>query len=433
MQALKVSENGRFLVHEDRSPFFFLADTAWRLFYKLNREDTDLYLEDRAAKGFNVIMPVVFDVRFGPNQYGHDAFEDDDPTRPNERFFEHVDYVVNRCEELGMYVGMLPNWGYIVTGVNPGGEYFLDAPLVNMANARQYGRFLGERYADKPMIWITGGDQNAGRSGDVFAEQAAGIAEGDGGRGLRTFHPTPPLSSSDAFHDADWLDFNMIQSGHLLDYPNHETIAGDYALDPPKPTVDGEPMYEEMPQFLRDGYPRADAWQVRKQAYWSVFAGAFGHAYGCNDVFMFWDPGGEEPTFGARTPWKIALQLPGSHMMTFVRRLIESRPFIERVPDQALIARVDREADAGHVLATRGADGGYAFVYTSHGFPVCVDMERLSGDGIRAAWFDPRSGVSEIIGEFPRQANRWFFPPKKGAGYDWVLILDDVARGFALP
>ena len=242
MQALKVSENGRFLVHEDGSPFFFLADTAWRLFYKLNRDDTDLYLDDRAAKGFNVIMPVVFDVRFGPNQYGHYAFHDNDPTRPNEPFFEHVDYVVNRCEELGMYVGMLPNWGYIVTGVNPGGEYFLEAPLVNMTNARQYGRFLGERYADKPMIWITGGDQKAGRSGEVFAEQAEGIAEGDGGRGLRTFHPTPPLSSSDAFHGADWMDFNMIQTGHLLDYPNHEIIAGDYALDPPKPTVDGEPM-----------------------------------------------------------------------------------------------------------------------------------------------------------------------------------------------
>ena len=433
MQSLKVSENGRFLLQEDGKPFFFMADTAWRLLYKLDREDTDIYLEDRAAKGFNVIMPVIFDIRFGSNQYGHDAFQDDDPTRPNEAFFEHVDYVVNKCESLGMYVGMLPNWGYIVTGMSPGGEYFLDEPLVDMSNARQFGRFLGERYRDKPIIWIMGGDQTATRKQDVFTAQAEGIAEGDGGRGLRTFHPNPPLSSSAAYHDADWLDFNIIQSGHMLDHPNNETIAGDYALDPPKPTLDSEPMYEEMPQFLRDGYPRADAWQVRKQAYWSLFAGACGHAYGCNDVFMFWNPGGEEPTFGARTPWKIALQLPGSHMMQFVRRLIESRPFMERVPAQELIMNVDREADAGQILATRGADGGYAFVYSSHGFPFTVDMEKLSGNVIRAAWYDPRSGVSEVEGEYPRQAGRTFTPPKKGDGYDWVLILDDSARGFDLP
>jgi hypothetical protein len=135
---------------------------------------------------------------------------------------------------------------------------------------------------------------------------------------------------------------------------------------------------------------------VRKQAYWSLFAGACGHAYGCNEVFMFWNPGGEEPTFGARTPWKIALHLPGSHMMNFVRRLVESRPFTERIPDQEMIMRVDRAADAG-----------YAFFYSSHGFHFTVDMEKLSDDLIRAAWYDPRSGVSESIASIPaRRAGR---------------------------
>lgn len=106
---LKVSDNGRFLLEEDGSPFFYLGDTAWRLLYKLDRGETDHYLADRAAKGFNVIQMVVLDTRFGPNQYGEHAFHDNDVTRPNEKFFEHVDYVVERCAELGMRVGMLPN------------------------------------------------------------------------------------------------------------------------------------------------------------------------------------------------------------------------------------------------------------------------------------------------------------------------------------
>ncbi|MBE3068735.1 MAG: DUF4038 domain-containing protein, partial [Planctomycetes bacterium] len=41
---LKVSANRRFLVHADGTPFFYLADTAWELFHKLEREEADRYL-----------------------------------------------------------------------------------------------------------------------------------------------------------------------------------------------------------------------------------------------------------------------------------------------------------------------------------------------------------------------------------------------------
>ena len=52
---LKVSDNHRFLVTEDGAPFFYLGDTGWELFHRLNREEADRYLENRAKKGFNVI------------------------------------------------------------------------------------------------------------------------------------------------------------------------------------------------------------------------------------------------------------------------------------------------------------------------------------------------------------------------------------------
>ena len=47
---LKVSENHRFLVYEDGRPFFYLGDTAWELFHRLNREEADRYLENRAGR-----------------------------------------------------------------------------------------------------------------------------------------------------------------------------------------------------------------------------------------------------------------------------------------------------------------------------------------------------------------------------------------------
>jgi hypothetical protein len=46
---LRVSENGRYLVKQDGSPFFYLADTAWGLFH-FNRDDLDHYLKTRAGQ-----------------------------------------------------------------------------------------------------------------------------------------------------------------------------------------------------------------------------------------------------------------------------------------------------------------------------------------------------------------------------------------------
>ena len=54
---LRVSENGRFFVKADGSPFFWMGDTEWALFH-LTREDAELYLKDRVAKRFTVIQAI---------------------------------------------------------------------------------------------------------------------------------------------------------------------------------------------------------------------------------------------------------------------------------------------------------------------------------------------------------------------------------------
>ncbi len=103
MYKLRVSDNHRFLVHEDGEPFFYLGDTAWELFHRLDREDAALLLQDRAAKRFTVIQAVVLAEYEGltvPNAYGHLPLLDNDPTRPNEAYFEHVDAIMAQAELL---------------------------------------------------------------------------------------------------------------------------------------------------------------------------------------------------------------------------------------------------------------------------------------------------------------------------------------------
>jgi hypothetical protein len=425
---LTVSENQRYLVHEDGAPFFYLGDTAWELFHRLNREDAEIYLRDRAAKRFTVIQAVALAEHGGltvPNPYGHLPLEANDPTRPVDAYFQHVDWIVDRAAELGLVTGLLPTWG------DKWNQKWGQGPeIFDPENARRYGAFLGRRYRDRPVIWILGGDRPIENEThrEIMRAMAAGLKEGDGGRHLITFHPMGGHTSAEWLHDEPWLDFNMLQSGHDYNRDNYNRIAADFARTPVKPCLDGEPGYEDHPAGFKKENDYLTEYDTRKAAYWALFAGACGHTYGCHDIWQMWEPG-REPITWARTPWREALHLPGAGQVQHARRLIESRPFLSRIPDPSLLAS-DAGAGGEHVRATRDDDGSYAFVYLPTGRPVCVDLRKLSGDPLVAHWYDPRTGAWQSIGAFPRSGEREFAPPTSGAGSDWILVLDDAARGY---
>jgi hypothetical protein len=211
---LTVSKNGRYLEYNDGRPFLYLGCTAWELFHKLSRKEATEYLGNRAKKGFSVIQAVVLAELNGctkPDYYGDLPLTNGRPETPNEKYFEHVDFIVNKAEELGLYIGMLPTWGDKVTSEN-GGE-----PVIfNAENAEYFGEFLGKRYKDKPVIWILGGDRNITNENvlNVWRAMAKGLKKGDGGKHLITYHPRGEASSDYWLHNEDWLDFNLYQSGH---------------------------------------------------------------------------------------------------------------------------------------------------------------------------------------------------------------------------
>ena len=51
-------------------------------------------------------------------------------------------------------------------------------------------------------------------------------------------------------------------------------------------------------------------------------------------------------------------------------------------------------------------------------------MEKLSGNAVKAQWYDPRQGTWEPIGEFSNSGAQVFTPPSTGDQNDWVLVLD---------
>lgn len=433
---LRVHPNKRYLVQADGQPFFYLGDTAWELLHRLDRDETDRYLRDRARKGFTVIQTVILAELDGltePNAQGDLPLHDQDPEKPNEKYFQHVDWVVARAAELGLTLGLLPTWGdkLFERHVFPGPRVF------NPRNARSFGAYVGKRYAGRPIIWILGGDRNPASPADLATTRALaeGLRSADKS-GLITFHPRGPGRSSDYFHKDAWLSFNMVQSSHAArGFDNGAFIDHDYALRPPKPTLDGEPRYEALVAgfYWKDASSmvRFDDTDAREAAYRALLAGAAGHTYGNGNIWQMWSPK-HKPVLGANIPWNEALDHPGSFQMGHLRRLFESRPFTLLVPDQALIVK-QPGGEERFVRAARASDGSFAFVYVPQGDPVTVDIGRMKAVDLDAHWFDPRYGIAYHLHRGEPTSMVTFVPPTRGRGQDWVLVLDAKEKGYPAP
>jgi hypothetical protein len=241
----------------------------------------------------------------------------------------------------------------------------------------------------------------------------------------------------------------MLQSGHQNDSPthgleeNHTLITHDYGLMPVKPVLDGEPMYDDTPDAVWmkrsiDG-TRGDVEVMRRKAYWAVFSGAFGHTYGHNDLYNFFVPaypgqvrGFAEGGPGQQGDWREALFAPAAGQMRHLRALMESRPFLTRIPDQSLLLSGAGEG-LRHVRATRDAEGTYALLYLpAAGQTVTVDTGRLSGKRLKAWWYNPRTGNAMAIeNEFSVGGQLEFTAPAEES--DWVLVLDDAGKHYTEP
>ncbi len=186
-QNLKVSENNRFLVKEDGDPFFWLGDTAWELFHRLDKKETEHYLRNRSDKGFNVVqcvLPGLMGLQF-PNRGGDLLFDNMDPSKPNEKYLKHVDWVIDKANELGLNLAILPIWGRQIEIEHPGLE---NQKVFDEVKAYNFGVYLGSRYKDHAnIVWVLGGDATPEGSEKLWDSLAKGIKAG-GSKHLMTYH-----------------------------------------------------------------------------------------------------------------------------------------------------------------------------------------------------------------------------------------------------
>jgi hypothetical protein len=433
---LTVSPNGHFLMTEAGKPFFWLGDTGWLLFSKLTRNEADQYLEDRRKKGFNVIQVMVLHSVDDVNVYGDSALLHKNVATPKTTpgksfnnkaqydFWDHVDYIIDKAAEKGLYMALVPVWG---SNVKKG--------LVNQQQAKTYAAWLANRYKNKPnIIWINGGDILGSDSINVWNTIGNTLHDVDKNH-LITFHPRGRTISSIWFQNEKWLQLNMFQSGHrnyAQDTASNEPFRfGEdnwkyvnlvYNKTPVKPLLDGEPSYEGIPYGLHDTtLPRWKDRDVRRYGYWSVFAGAAGFTYGDNAVMQMRKAGEKVGAYGAKDYWFNAIKDPGASEMIWLKKLMLSKPYFDRVPDESLIA--DQGKRYNYIAATRGK--GYAFFYDYTGRNFKVNMGKILGKKVKAIWYCPRDGSKKLIGLFVNKGVKIFDPPgEEKEGNDWVLILE---------
>jgi hypothetical protein len=453
-KSLRISKNGRYIEDKDGKPFLYLGCTAWELFHKLNREEATEYLENRKEKGFTVIQAVVLAELNGlktPNPYGEVPLIDLDPTKPNEKYFEHVDFIVDKAEELGLFVGMLPTWGDKVPNISGG-----DGPVVfTPENARVYGEYLGKRYKDKPIIWILGGDRtvDSDTAFVIWKNMAEGLKTGDQGKHLISFHPRGVHSSSYWFHNEDWIDFHMYQTAHFHRFQKvYEHAMYDYNLLPIKPTVESEPAYEDIgmefwaftewrnPEVYAEVFDADNLvknkdllknefftdYDVRVHAYWDLLSGACGYTYGNNAIWQMFKKG-DKVVIPCLYDWRESLDRPGADQMRHVKALLLSRDFSKMQPDQSVIYGINLRDD-NHIRSSVAQDGSFLLAYMAQGQPVRITMSKISGTKVNAWWFNPRDGKTSLIGEFENAGFEMFTPPSNGIDNDWVLVLDDASK-----
>lgn len=436
-QPLKISANKRYFQTADGKPFFWLGETAWLLFVKCNREDVKLYLDTRKQQGFNVIQAMLLhDFNNTRNVHGDWALKNFDVSTPavtpgnnaanadEYDYWDNVDYIIDEAARRCMYMALVPTWG---SNVKSG--------KINEQQAEAYAKFLAKRYKSKTnIIWLNGGDIN-GKDGYAVWEKLGSTIKNFDNNHLMTFHPRGRTSSTDWFHQSLWLDFNMFQSGHKsyaqdtsskerrhFGEDNWKYVEEDYAMEPVKPTLDGEPSYEDIPYGLHDtlsGYWNAA--DIRRYAYWNVFAGGAGFTYGHNAVMQFYVPGDTGISFFPKQHWKIGLNAEAATQMKYLKKLMESYSYFDRVPAQELV--VDNGERYNRIAACRGK--GYAMFYTYLGSTIKVDALKLGFKIRKAKWFNTSSGEMEHIQLTIGTGVMTFNTSKKTNSHnDWVLILE---------
>ena len=412
---LHVEAGKRYLVDAAGTPFLMLGDSPWSLIVQLTREEVDQYLDDRRARGFNTLLVNLIEHHFSnnppKNAYGNGPFlTPGDFSTPNELYFAHADWVIQRAADKGFLLLLVPSY----LGYNGGNEGWYSEMVANgSTKLREYGRYLGRRYSGfSNILWTHGGDYNPPNKA-LIREIAAGIRDFDT-RSLMSAHCAPETAAADYWGSESWLQVNNVYTYNAV----YSASLTQYARADAKPFFFLEGRYENE---ANEGTEQ----RVRVQAYHALLSGAAGQVFGNNPIWHFNGPG----LYPTSLTWQQALNGRGSQSMSHVRTLFAPRSWWTLQPDASnttLTAGLSSGQD--RAVAARASDRSFAIAYMPSVRTVTMNLSQLAGPNVNARWYDPANGsYTAVTGSpFPAAGSQTFRPAGNNTSNfgDWALVLE---------
>jgi hypothetical protein len=390
----RMSPGARNLVHADGLPALLAADTCWALPWRATLDDCRFYAQDRHTKGFNAVllMNVQPDMRaVGPRERGVDegfavGFEDlpnGHINQLNPDYFQYFDSLVDILidhEIVPVHQPVFHGFGWKGLGVAG-----VVVPPIEYA---RFCHYLVARYGARPAIWLVGGD------GSGYAPQvpAGGteVEQWDAYKQPTGIHYRPHADNR-AFQDADWLDFQWCQTGHMGEHMP-ERVADMWRNLPVKAVANGEPTYENTARL-----DKAAGWWQGHEAWSNLCAGGtMGVMYGAGSLWHWvqrvGEPGQAAFFCAPGATWRDALNFEGSRYVGLLQKILQGLPTTDMAPDWTTMLGRRGLSVPGKLLISYVTEGGPLNIY---------------GDNVprRYVVIDPRSGALLRTGELPAPTN----------------------------
>ncbi len=414
---VKISKNQRYFTDAKGRPFFYQACTGWELLSKLTREETEIYLKNRSEKGFNTIQVTLLPWKADDvNRFGEPAFLDKKYfTQPNEKYFEHIDWVLQKANEYGIQLSINLFWLR---------SDWRDHTNVN--NSRAFGSYVANRFLHHDNImWFAGGDVNPEDKMDAQLALAEAIHSIDK-KHLLSYHggrysDGTSTSSSALFHREPWLDFNMAYCYDPYHCPRLDAYAPvqfihTYNLKPVKPIILGEGFYEGTLNYTFNDNQK-QLYAIRRNPLWGITCGITGHSIGHQKIFPFIEG------------WQNALDEPNSIVVKNLSSLVSEIKWWTLVPDQNHDVGISGFGNFGgehYISLAYDPKGSLALAYFPYKGKLTVDMSKFSGP-VQGRWFNPVNGNAVPLDLYiPNKGTYFFSPPEDNgtSGQDYLLILE---------
>jgi hypothetical protein len=427
---VRISDNGRYFVYDDGTPFYWLGDTNWQApnYVSITQcnypgclcQSQFLHeVNDRVAKGFTVYQ-TYFDS--AESDGGGQRETTSEPSMWQERhdlvdpktFTEKFDVMFDHLADRGMVIAL----GF--------GVHSNTTQNISRSDLDRISRYLTARYASYPVVWITAQEITGSPQFNLWNSSAKIVNKGDGYNHPQGAHQFPSDVNNSYVSNLDkqsWHEFYALQAGHGPTYPSKSLYEGYWnntRSGKVKPFIETEANYEDIICGGFNGYEasRIAAWKAN-------LLGSYGFTYGATGVWANnYSTAGNTGWLGSFSyePWYMGIDKPGSFEMTYLARFFQYVDFSTLVPRFNNTKYSDLTAETKVVSSSEDGKTYVAYFYNSD-----RSTGRLkglnAGETYSAKWYNPLTGKFVEISHKITVTNGEYVIPEKPTTGDWALLV----------